>query len=63
MTSLSIVADHLSPTKNRRLKSLARRPATLLKMRLWHRCFPVNFAKFANTFSYRTLPVAASGRL
>ena len=23
-----------------------RRPATLLKKRLWHRCFPVNFAKF-----------------
>ena len=22
------------------------RPATLLKNRLWHRCFPVNFAKF-----------------
>ena len=22
------------------------RPATLLKRRLWHRCFPVNFAKF-----------------
>ena len=23
-----------------------KRPATLLKKRLWHRCFPVNFAKF-----------------
>ena len=22
------------------------RPATLLKIRLWHKCFPVNFAKF-----------------
>ena len=22
------------------------RPATLLKKRLWHSCFPVNFAKF-----------------
>ena len=22
----------------------------LLKMRLWHRCFPVNFAKFLRTF-------------
>ena len=22
------------------------RPTTLLKKRLWHRCFPVNFAKF-----------------
>ena len=35
------------------------RLATLLKTRLWHRCFPVNFAKFL-----RTSPIAASaGRL
>ena len=25
------------------------RPATLLKKRHWHRCFPVNFAKFPRT--------------
>ena len=25
------------------------RPATLLKKRLWHRCFPVNFVKFVRT--------------
>ena len=25
------------------------RPVTLLKMRLWHRCFPVNFMKFLRT--------------
>ena len=25
------------------------RPAALLKNRLWHRCFPVNFAKFLGT--------------
>ena len=25
------------------------RPATLLKKRLWQRCFPVNFAKFLGT--------------
>ena len=25
------------------------RPATLLKKRFWHRCFPVNFAKFLRT--------------
>ena len=24
-------------------------PATLLKKRLWHRCFPVNFGKFLRT--------------
>ena len=27
-------------------RSSHRRSATLLKKRLWHRCFPVNFAKF-----------------
>ena len=27
-------------------KVAALKPATLLKKRLWHRCFPVNFAKF-----------------
>ena len=26
------------------------RPATLLNKRLWHKCFPVNFAKFLRTF-------------
>ena len=25
------------------------RPATLLKKRLWHRCFPMNFVKFLRT--------------
>ena len=25
------------------------RPTTLLKKRLWHRCFPVNLAKFLKT--------------
>ena len=25
------------------------RPATLLKKRLWHRCFPVNFVRFLRT--------------
>ena len=35
------------------------RPVTLLKKRLWHRCFPVNFVKFLRTpFSQNT-----SGRL
>ena len=30
-------------------------PATLLKKRPWHRCFPLNFAKFLRTpFFYRT---------
>ena len=30
-------------------KSASVRPATLLLMRLWHQCFPVNFAKFLRT--------------
>ena len=31
------------------------RPTTLLKKRLWQRCFPVNFAKFLRTpFSHNT---------
>ena len=28
---------------------VCRQPTTLLKKRLWHRCFPVNFAKFLGT--------------
>ena len=39
------------------------RACFLFKKSLWHRCFPVNFANFKNfknTFSYRTLPAAAS---
>ena len=34
-------------------------PANLLKKRLWHLYFPVNFENFKNTFLYRTPPVAA----
>ena len=39
---------------------VAGRPATLLKKRLWHSCFPVNFAKFLRTPFYRTSLMAAS---
>ena len=35
-------------------------PATLLKNRLWHRCFPVIFAKFLRTSFYRTPLMTAS---
>ena len=28
---------------------ISQRPATLLKRRLWHRCFPVIFVKFLKT--------------
>ena len=30
-------------------KGIQKRPATLLKKRLWRRCFPVNFVKFLKT--------------
>ena len=34
-------------------------PATLLKKRLWHRYFPLNFTEFLRrTFFYRAPPVA-----
>ena len=55
--------------KNGVLKSFAKftgkipcRPeaATLLKKRLWHRCFHENFAKFLRNLFCRTPPVAAS---
>ena len=37
-------------------------PATLLKKRLWYRCFPVNFGKFLkNTFFTEDLWAGASG--
>ena len=41
-------------------KSAGLRPATLLKKRLWYRCFPVNFAKFSRTPFLRNTPVVAS---
>ena len=30
-------------------EAVARRPATLLKKKPWHRCFHVNFTKFLRT--------------
>ena len=32
-----------------RVSFLIKRPATLFKKKLWHGCFPVNFAKFLRT--------------
>ena len=32
-----------------KLQASGLRPATLLKKRLWHRCFPMNFVKFLRT--------------
>ena len=42
-------------------KVTALKPVTLLKKRISHRCFLVNFAKSLRTFFYGTPPVAASG--
>ena len=40
------------------------RPATLLKERLWNRCFPVNFVKFLRTtFFTELLRATASGAM
>ena len=36
------------------------RPATLLKKRLWHRCFLVNFAKFLKTPFFYRIPLVAA---
>ena len=40
-------------------KGASLRPETLLKKRLWHRCFPVNFVKFLKTLFLRNI----SGRM
>ena len=43
-------------------QSLFLNKVTDFSYKLWHRCFPVNFAKFLqNIFLYRTHSVAASG--
>ena len=34
------------------------RPATLLKKRLWHRCFPVIFMEFVRTHFFQRTPVS-----
>ena len=40
------------------------RPASLLKERLWHRCFPVDFVRFLRTpFYIEHLLVAASAKI
>ena len=39
------------------------RPATLLKKRLWHRCFLLILRIFKNAFFHRIPPVAASEQI
>ena len=49
----------LSSTYKTSIRKGQKEPPTLLKKRLWHRCFPVNFAKFLRT----PLLQSTSGRL
>ena len=35
-------------------------PATLLRKRLWHRCFPVNFAKISENSFFHGTPLSAA---
>ena len=37
------------------------RPATLLKKKLWHRCFPVNFVNFLTLFRMGIFGAAPDG--
>ena len=39
------------------------RPATLVRKRPWHMCFPMNFTMFLRTSFYRTPLVAASYKI
>ena len=41
---------HLCQSPFKKVSGL--RPATLLKKRVWHKCFPENFAKFLGTPSF-----------
>ena len=47
-----VIIGHLDPSRQ---QCTHQHPPSLLKKRLWHRCFPVNFAKFLRTpFSQNT---------
>ena len=41
-----IICGHVETSENDDECQKQSQPATLLKKRLWHRCFPVNFSKF-----------------
>ena len=51
---------HKGPPKMLNRNRCCMRSATLLKKRLWHRCFAVNFVKFPRTFLHRAPLVATS---
>ena len=45
----SVKKVFLEISQNSQENTCGPKPATLLKKKLWHRCFPVNFAKFLRT--------------
>ena len=60
----SVKKVFLKISQNSQEYTCGRVSLNLLKQRLWHRCFLVNFVIFLrNTLSYRTPPVAASNVL
>ena len=50
-------------THNDLVRKKSLRPATLLKWRLWHRCFPVNFAIFLKTLFLQNTSAGSFWRL
>ena len=48
-TLLYVVMKEYSEAVVQRCSKVFLRPATLLKKRLWHSCFPVNFVKLLRT--------------
>ena len=46
-----------------KLQAWGLRPATLLKKRLWDRCFPMNFVKILRTPFYRSIWTTVSGEI
>ena len=48
-SELNISFKQCMTHRKNRSSRLEVRPATFLKKRLWHSCFPVNFAKFLRT--------------
>ena len=53
----------LKIAKNFQKNSYARDLQLYFKKRLWHRCFPVNFAKFLRTTFFRRTSLVAASRL
>ena len=53
--------ENFTKFTGKHLRQSGLEPATLLKERLWHRCFPANFVKFLRMPFLKTTLVSASG--